>query len=57
MIFRNVVYGEPITNWWDNNNNQVAFGRAGKGFVVFNNDDRYAYLRIERGLDFYAVYM
>uniref|UniRef100_A0A670Y4R9 Alpha-amylase n=1 Tax=Pseudonaja textilis TaxID=8673 RepID=A0A670Y4R9_PSETE len=53
VIFRNFVSKEPITNWWDNNNNQVAFGRAGKGFVVFNNDDRYAYLRIERDLDFY----
>ncbi|XP_013920687.1 PREDICTED: pancreatic alpha-amylase-like [Thamnophis sirtalis] len=55
VIFRNIVYGEPITNWWDNDNNQVAFGCAGKGFVVFNNDDRYVYVRIERGLDFYLL--
>uniref|UniRef100_A0A8D2IU12 Alpha-amylase n=2 Tax=Varanus komodoensis TaxID=61221 RepID=A0A8D2IU12_VARKO len=39
VIFRNVVDGEPFTNWWDNNSNQVAFGRGSKGFIVFNNDD------------------
>ncbi|XP_058030497.1 pancreatic alpha-amylase-like [Ahaetulla prasina] len=50
VIFRNVVYGEPITNWWDNNNNQVAFGRAGKGFVVFNNDGRNLSVILPTGL-------
>nr|XP_056723555.1 pancreatic alpha-amylase-like [Euleptes europaea] len=39
VIFRNVVHGQPFTNWWDNGNNQVAFGRGNKGFIVFNNDD------------------
>ncbi|KAJ8925514.1 hypothetical protein NQ315_009353 [Exocentrus adspersus] len=33
--FRNVVEGTIITNWWDNNNNQIAFGRGDKGFVAF----------------------
>uniref|UniRef100_A0A4W5Q6X9 Alpha-amylase n=1 Tax=Hucho hucho TaxID=62062 RepID=A0A4W5Q6X9_9TELE len=37
--FRNVVNGQPHSNWWDNGNNQVAFGRGNRGFVVFNNDD------------------
>ncbi|KAF6737359.1 Pancreatic alpha-amylase [Oryzias melastigma] len=37
--FRNVVSGQPHANWWDNGNNQVAFGRGNRGFIVFNNDD------------------
>nr|XP_011752173.1 pancreatic alpha-amylase-like [Macaca nemestrina] len=39
VAFRNVVDGEPFTNWYDNGSNQVAFGRGNKGFIVFNNDD------------------
>ncbi|MBN3292860.1 AMYP amylase, partial [Polypterus senegalus] len=39
VIFRNVVNGENFSYWWDNGNNQVAFGRGNKGFIVFNNDD------------------
>ncbi|EPY74923.1 Pancreatic alpha-amylase precursor isoform 9-like protein [Camelus ferus] len=39
VMFRNVVDGQSFTNWWDNGNNQVAFGRGNKGFIVFNNDD------------------
>lgn len=39
VIFRNVVDGEPFSNWWDNGGNQVAFGRGNKGFIVFNNED------------------
>ena len=32
--FRNAV-----TSWWDNNNNQIAFSRGDKGFVVFNLEE------------------
>lgn len=39
VIFRNVVSGQPHSNWWDNQSNQVAFGRGNRGFIVFNNDD------------------
>ncbi|XP_073666305.1 alpha-amylase 2B isoform X7 [Tursiops truncatus] len=39
VVFRNVVDGQPFTNWWDNGSNQVAFGRGNRGFIVFNNDD------------------
>uniref|UniRef100_H3BVK0 alpha-amylase n=1 Tax=Tetraodon nigroviridis TaxID=99883 RepID=H3BVK0_TETNG len=39
VIFRNVVNGQPHSNWWDNNSNQVAFGRGNRGFIIFNNDD------------------
>ncbi|XP_053247561.1 alpha-amylase 1-like isoform X4 [Podarcis raffonei] len=50
VTFRNVVYGQPITRWWDDDNNQVAFGRDGKGFVVFNNDDRALSVTLPTGL-------
>uniref|UniRef100_A0AAR2K7H6 Alpha-amylase n=1 Tax=Pygocentrus nattereri TaxID=42514 RepID=A0AAR2K7H6_PYGNA len=36
--FRNVVDGQPISNWWDNGH-QIAFGRGSRGFIVINNDD------------------
>ncbi|XP_050018211.1 pancreatic alpha-amylase-like isoform X1 [Alexandromys fortis] len=39
VAFRNVVNGQPFSNWWDNGSIQVAFGRGNKGFIVFNNDD------------------
>ncbi|KAM5148861.1 pancreatic alpha-amylase-like [Mantella aurantiaca] len=38
VIFRNVVNGQALINWWDNGQNQVAFGRGTAGFIVFNND-------------------
>lgn len=34
--FRYVVDGSPITNWWDNGNNQIAFSRGEIGFVAWN---------------------
>ncbi len=53
--FRNAAEGQPVSNWWDNGNNQVAFSRGNKGkwkndsflqsillhlaFIVINNDD------------------
>ncbi|KAJ8392594.1 hypothetical protein AAFF_G00074720 [Aldrovandia affinis] len=39
VIFRNVVNGQPLCNWWDNRKNQIAFGRGDRGFIVINNDD------------------
>ncbi|XP_030623337.1 pancreatic alpha-amylase-like [Chanos chanos] len=39
VTFRKVVSGQPLTNWWDNRANQIAFGRGGQGFVVINNDE------------------
>ncbi|KAM3605429.1 uncharacterized protein V6R79_025564 [Siganus canaliculatus] len=39
VVFRNVVNRQPLSNWWDNGNNQVAFGRGNQGFIVFNNED------------------
>lgn len=34
--FRNAANDRPIQNWWDNDNNQIAFSRGGNAFVVFN---------------------
>ncbi|XP_066523052.1 amyAc_bac_euk_AmyA and Aamy_C domain-containing protein [Hoplias malabaricus] len=39
VIFRNVVHGQPFSNWWDNGNNQIAFSRGNRGFIVINNND------------------
>uniref|UniRef100_A0A2K6A3V0 Alpha-amylase n=1 Tax=Mandrillus leucophaeus TaxID=9568 RepID=A0A2K6A3V0_MANLE len=50
VAFRNVVDGEPFTNWYDNGSNQVAFGRGNKGFIVFNNDDWSFSLTLQTGL-------
>ncbi|CAG7656310.1 carbohydrate-binding module family 20 domain-containing protein [Actinacidiphila bryophytorum] len=36
--FRNAVAGTAVTNWWDNGNNAIAFGRGGKGFVAINHE-------------------
>ncbi|WP_196139552.1 alpha amylase C-terminal domain-containing protein [Aliikangiella sp. G2MR2-5] len=37
--FRNyTVDSWSVNNWWDNGNNQIAFGRGDKGFVVINNE-------------------
>ncbi|XP_060526193.1 alpha-amylase-like [Cylas formicarius] len=33
--FRSVVAGTNYTKWWDNGDNQIAFSREDKGFVVF----------------------
>ncbi|KAJ8942593.1 hypothetical protein NQ318_006223 [Aromia moschata] len=35
VAFRNVVVGTELANWWDNGDNQIAFGRGDKGFVAF----------------------
>lgn len=37
--FRNYTIGAwSVDNWWDNGNNQIAFSRGNKGFVVINNE-------------------
>ena len=36
--FRKIANGARLTNWWDNKNNQIAFGRKNKAFVVINNE-------------------
>ncbi|MFI9152380.1 carbohydrate-binding module family 20 domain-containing protein [Streptomyces sp. NPDC053367] len=38
VAFRNATEGTGITNWWDNGNNAIAFGRGTKGFVAINRE-------------------
>lgn len=38
--FRNATQANfTLTNWWDNGNSQIAFGRGGLGFVVINREN------------------
>ncbi|XP_075689480.1 pancreatic alpha-amylase-like [Rhinoderma darwinii] len=50
VLFRNVANGQALTNWWDNGENQVAFGRGSTGFIAFNNDDRDMDVTLNTGL-------
>ncbi|MFF9042750.1 alpha-amylase family protein [Streptomyces parvulus] len=36
--FRNATRGQAVTNWWDNGNDAIAFGRGAKGFVAINHE-------------------
>ncbi|KAM4721451.1 pancreatic alpha-amylase-like [Rhinophrynus dorsalis] len=51
VIFRNVVDSQLFTNWWDNGENQIAFGRGNKGFIVFNNEDWNMDVTLQTGLE------
>ncbi|GAA4736879.1 hypothetical protein GCM10023216_32730 [Isoptericola chiayiensis] len=35
--FHNAVEGTPVTSWWDDGNNHVAYGRGSVGYVTLNN--------------------
>ena len=35
--FHNEVEGTAVTNWWDNGNNHIAYGRGDRGYVTINN--------------------
>lgn len=37
VIFRNIVDGTNLENWWDDGNQNIAFSRGNKGFVAFSN--------------------
>jgi alpha-amylase len=40
VAFRNYTNAAwRVDNWWDNGNNQIAFGRGDRGFVVINRED------------------
>jgi len=36
--FRNAVDDAGVVQWWDNGNNQIAFGRGDRGYVVVNKE-------------------
>ncbi|RKK89108.1 Alpha-amylase [Fusarium oxysporum] len=38
VAFRNAVRGQGLTNWWDNGNNAIGFGRGNMGYVAINHE-------------------
>ncbi|WP_193433686.1 alpha-amylase [Streptomyces fodineus] len=38
VAFRNATRGQAVTNWWDDGNNWIAFGRGDKGYVAINHE-------------------
>ncbi|MBD1871571.1 alpha-amylase family protein [Cyanobacteria bacterium FACHB-471] len=38
VSFRNHTSAEPLTHWWSNGANQIAFSRGNKGFVVIDRE-------------------
>ncbi|WP_175410190.1 carbohydrate-binding module family 20 domain-containing protein [Streptomyces sp. TRM64462] len=38
VAFRNVARGQGVTDWWDNGNDAIAFGRGDKAFVAINHE-------------------
>ncbi|QES37727.1 glycosidase [Streptomyces venezuelae] len=36
--FRNAARGASVTDWWDNGNDTIAFGRGDKAYVVINHE-------------------
>lgn len=36
--FRNTARGAAVTDWWDNGNDAIAFGRGDKAYVVINHE-------------------
>lgn len=36
--FHNAVKGTSVTNWWDNGNDAIAFGRGDKGYLILNDE-------------------
>ncbi|WP_275919700.1 alpha amylase C-terminal domain-containing protein [Aeromonas sp. 2HA2] len=49
-MFHNQTKDLPVNNWWDNGNNQIAFGRGDKGFVAINNESGNLIASIQTGL-------
>ncbi len=37
--FRNLMGGNNVTYWWDNDENQIVFSVGKKGFVAINNEE------------------
>ncbi|MFM4704506.1 alpha amylase C-terminal domain-containing protein [Aeromonas bivalvium] len=49
-LFHNSSQGQPVSHWWDNGNNQIAFGRGNKGFVAINNESGSLVASVQTGL-------
>jgi alpha-amylase len=37
--FHNTVRGTAVTEWWDNGNDAIAFGRGDRGYLVLNDEN------------------
>jgi alpha-amylase len=40
----------PVSRWWDNGDNQIAFAREGRGFVVINRQEQTLQQTFDTGL-------
>ena len=49
-LFHNRTEGQPVNNWWDNGNNQIAFYCGDKGFVAINNESGSLVASLQTGL-------
>ena len=38
--FRNYAGDAPMSNWWSDGSNQIAFARKGRGFIAIKNEQR-----------------
>ncbi|MFB7495448.1 alpha-amylase family protein [Streptomyces sp. NPDC056161] len=38
VAFRNATRGQAMTDWWDNGNDAIGFGRGAKGYVAVNHE-------------------
>ncbi|AKU17000.1 alpha-amylase [Luteipulveratus mongoliensis] len=38
VAFRNATGGQPVTGWWDNGGDAIAFGRGSAGYVAINHE-------------------
>ena len=51
VAFRNYTASDwTMDNWWDNGNNQIAFGRGDKGFVVINREQSALVQTLQTGI-------
>ncbi len=48
--FDNAAAGAGVNDWWDNGNNQIAFGRGDRGFIVFNGEGGTLNVNLQTGL-------
>lgn len=48
--FYNAVKGTKVTNWQDDNDNNIAFSRGNKGFLAINNTEKPKYVSYKTDL-------
>lgn len=48
--FRNAAGDAPVSRWWSNGDNQIAFAREGRGFMAINNEERDLNVTLNTGL-------